>query len=67
MKNVPEMITEKDLLYLEDMFNWNVIIRNKINYYLNLVDNKEVINMLNNLLEMHHNYLEDIISYMEEN
>lgn len=67
MKNVPEMITEKDLLYLEDMFNWNIIIRNKINYYLNLVDNKEVINMLNNLLEMHHNYLEDIISYMEEN
>lgn len=67
MKNVPEMITEKDLLYLEDMFNWNIIIRNKINYYLNLVDNKEVINMLNNLLEMHHNNLEDIISYMEEN
>lgn len=67
MKNVPEMITEKDLLYLEDMFNWNIIIRNKINYYLNLVDNKEVINMLNNLLEMHHNYLEDIISYMEGN
>lgn len=67
MKNVPDMITEKDLLYLEDMFNWNIIIRNKINYYLNLVDNKEVINMLNNLLEMHHNYLEDIISYMEGN
>ena len=33
MKNVPNIISTKDLSYLEDMLNWNFILIKKINNY----------------------------------
>ena len=33
MKSVPNIISTKDLSYLEDMLNWNFILIKKINNY----------------------------------
>ena len=35
MKSVPNIISTKDLSYLEDMLNWNFILIKKINNYFN--------------------------------
>ena len=42
MKSVPNIISTKDLSYLEDMLNWNFILIKKINNYLNEVNDKDV-------------------------
>lgn len=44
MKNVPNIISTKDLSYLEDMLNWNFILIKKINHYLEEVKDEDVYN-----------------------
>ena len=44
MKNVPNIISTKDLSYLEDMLNWNFILIKKINHYLEEVKEEDVYN-----------------------
>lgn len=63
MKSVPNIISTKDLSYLEDMLNWNFILIKKINNYINIVKdddvkkvlvkaNKELLNDYNLLLDV---------------
>ena len=47
MKSVPNIISTKDLSYIEDMLNWNFILIKKINNYLNYVKEENVIKVLN--------------------
>ena len=43
MKSVPNIISTKDLSYLEDMLNWNFILIKKINNYFNDIKDEDVI------------------------
>lgn len=43
MKSVPNIISTKDLSYLEDMLNWNFVLIKKINHYLEEIKDKDVI------------------------
>ena len=63
MKSVPNIISTKDLSYLEDMLNWNFILIKKINSYIDIVKdedvrkvlvkaNKELLNDYNLLLDI---------------
>ena len=63
MKSVPNIISTKDLSYLEDMLNWNFILIKKINNYIDIVKdedvkkvlvkaNKELLNDYNLLLDV---------------
>ena len=42
MKQVPNMISTKDLSYLEDMFNWYFTVCKKCFNYLELIEDKEI-------------------------
>jgi len=42
MKSVPNIISTKDLSYLEDMLNWNFILIKKLNNYINEVNDTGV-------------------------
>lgn len=42
MKSVPNIISTKDLSYLEDMLNWNYILIKKLNNYINEVNDSGV-------------------------
>ena len=44
MKSVPNIISTKDLSYLEDMLNWNFILIKKINHYLEETRDDDVYN-----------------------
>ena len=63
MKSVPNIISTKDLSYLEDMLNWNFILIKKINNYIDIVKdedvrkilvkaNKELLNDYNQILDV---------------
>lgn len=64
MKSVPNIISTKDLSYLEDMLNWNFILIKKINNYLKDVNDKDVIKTFekahNQLLNDYNNILDTL-------
>lgn len=64
MKSVPNIISTKDLSYIEDMLNWNFILIKKINNYINDVNDNSVKRILtktkNSLLNDYKTILENI-------
>ena len=65
MKNVENMITEKDLLYLEDLFKWHQNGVNKLKLYLNELDENDSIKLLNTILDMHETFIDDIKGFLK--
>lgn len=65
MKNVPTMISTKDSAYISDMFNWNFVAYKKFNDYLNYVTDKEIVKLLNSLVEMHQKNCEKLIKILK--
>lgn len=65
MKSVPNIISTKDLSYLEDMLNWNFILIKKINNYFNDIKDEDVIKSFDKAYkELMKNY-NDILSTLE--
>ena len=46
MKSVPNIISTKDLSYLEDMLNWNFVLIKKINNYIEDIKDEDVKKLL---------------------
>ena len=67
IKNVDNMITQKDLLYLEDLFNWHQNSINKLNYYEEILKESDSKKMISTILDMHETYQDDIIGFLEDN
>ncbi len=53
MKQVPDMISTKDLSYLEDMFNWHFTLCKKAIDYSELVSDKNIATFFNKVAEEH--------------
>ena len=65
MKSVPNIISTKDLSYLEDMLNWNFILIKKINNYFNDIKDEDVIKSFDKAYkDLMKNY-NDILSTLE--
>ena len=65
MKSVPNIISTKDLSYLEDMLNWNFVLIKKINHYLNDIKDEDVVKSFDKAYkELMKNY-NDILSTLE--
>ena len=64
-EKVPEIITGKDLEYLQDMFNWNYgAYKNTIDA-LDMVEDTELENHLEKSVEIFYTAMEDILSILE--
>ncbi|MBQ8193671.1 MAG: hypothetical protein IJZ46_06340 [Bacilli bacterium] len=66
MKEIPEMISPKDLLYLEDMFNWNFIMAKKAYQHSLEVTDKDIEKHLNEVYKTHKKICEKIIKLIEK-
>ena len=51
MKSVPNIISTKDLSYLEDMLNWNFVLIKKINHYLDIIKDDDVYKIVSKVKE----------------
>ena len=65
MNNVPNIISTKDLTYIEDILNWNYILIKKINHYLTEIKDQDVVNSLDKAFKMLLNNYNDILSTLE--
>ena len=65
MKEVPNIISTKDLSYIKDMLSWNLVMAKKSKEYLKLVgdkDVKELLKKVNVVHKSHYEMLLEIIS-----
>lgn len=65
MKKVPKMLTSKDVLYLEDVFNWNITATRKLDFYNTLIDDKNMNDLFNDIASMHYEICDNIIHILE--
>jgi len=64
MKQVPSIISTKDLQYLEDMFNWHFLISKKAYNYLSLVEDKEILSFMKDVHKKHKKICETILNIL---
>ncbi|MFI3307130.1 MAG: hypothetical protein R3Y21_05550 [Mycoplasmatota bacterium] len=60
----PDMLSTKDLSYLEDIFGWNHIARKQIISFIDMTELKEVKKELEETLKMHTKICESIIEIL---
>ena len=65
MKSVPNIISTKDLSYLEDMLNWKFILIKKINNYLCDVKDDDVYKVLDKAYKELNKSYDEILSCLE--
>ena len=61
MKEVPNIISTKDLSYIKDMLSWNLVMAKKSKEYLKLVGDKDVKELLKKVNEVHKNQYEMLL------
>ena len=59
-------MTEKDLLYLNDAFNWNLIALKKYKVYEEFTNN-DTSKLIQKLIKLHEDNCQDILSMLKEN
>ena len=62
---IPNIITPKDLLYIEDMMNWNLIMNKKIASFIECCESDEVIELLNKAKKMHKKHFKEILTILQ--
>ena len=66
MKKVPEMISTKDLTYLEDQFNWHFTLEKKANTYSHLVQDETISKYFWEVAKKHEKVCDKILKILEE-
>ena len=61
MKEVPNIISTKDLSYIKDMLSWNLVMAKKSKEYLKLVSDKDVKELLKKVNEVHKSHYEMLL------
>lgn len=61
MKEVPNIISTKDLSYIKDMLSWNLVMAKKSKEYLKLVGDKYVKELLKKVNEVHKSHYEMLL------
>lgn len=61
MKEVPNIISTKDLSYIKDMISWNLVMAKKSKEYLKLVGDKDVKELLKKVNEVHKSHYEMLL------
>ena len=65
MKETPNVISVKDLLYIEDMLNWNFIMNKKIYSYLECIEDEEIKKLLIETKKMHSKHYQDLLNILQ--
>ena len=62
---MPNVITPKELLYLEDMMNWNFVMNKKISSYIECSESDEVKELLIKIGKMYKKQFKDLLNVIE--
>lgn len=57
-------ISVKDLLYIEDMMNWNYLMNKKICDYVECIEDEEVKELLLKVKKMHKKHYKELLNIL---
>ena len=66
MENLENIISTKDLSYIEDMFNWNFTAAKKLNCFALKVQDEEIKNLFTELYEGHKEICKTLINILNK-
>lgn len=64
MEKIPNMISTKDLSFIEDMFNWNFTVCKKAYNYSNLVTDENISKFLKDVAKKHEKICNKLINML---
>ncbi|MCA1031584.1 hypothetical protein LCL95_11165 [Bacillus timonensis] len=65
MHQPPSVISTKDLLYLQDMMSWNLMVLKKAHFYESQCQNQDIANEIRKACEMHQRHYDMILSHVQ--
>lgn len=65
MKQVPNIISNKDLMYLEDMFNWHFTICKKALCYSECIEDENISSFAKEVSKKHQSICEKILKKLK--
>lgn len=65
MKNVPKIISSKDLSYISDMLNWLHTISKKLNHYTDLIEDTKILKEIDNSNNILGNIYNDLLNILK--
>lgn len=65
MDKVPQIISTKDLNFIADMLNWNLIAAKKAYHFINETSDQDIANLLNKVITMHHKHYSVILNLLQ--
>lgn len=65
MKEVPNVISNKDLLYIKDMLNWNLIMNKKIYSHLDCIEDPAIIKLFTKTMKMHSDHYNKLLDILD--
>lgn len=66
MKEIPKMISTKDLSYIEDMMNWNMIYSKKAHMYKGMIQDKTIKQFVASVAKMHTEHFNKLLNILEK-
>jgi hypothetical protein len=67
MKQPPNIIASKDLMYLEDMLSWNLALCKQARHYKMEVSDQDVLNELESVYQMHKKHYNQLLELLQNN
>ena len=64
--DVPKIISTKDLSYLEDMMNWNMVYSKKCHMYKELIKDKQIKTFVGEVMKMHTDHYNKFLQILEK-
>ena len=65
MKQPPNVISGKDLLYIEDMLAWNLTTAKECREFSNLVTDQEIKNAFDSAYQMHKKHYDQLLQFLQ--
>lgn len=65
-EQVPDIISNKDLDYLVDMFNWNYLAYKKIVNYIDMVNNLEIEEIMEKAGNIFNENMQEILDILKQ-
>lgn len=67
MSTPPDVITDKDHLYLKDTLSWELLAAKKCHHYAGSCQDREIVDLLNRLGQMHQNHYQRLLGEVDPN
>ncbi len=65
MSKIPNIISTKDLSYISDLFDWNLVASKELCHFAKLTPDEKIQELMLNLSQMHANHCRNLLIILQ--